>query len=343
MTNTPYSSDDPRDELKSLLKVNKSQQNIESDLLESLRTRRTLFRENGPCAGIPLEPFPDKYFVAQEFGEIKNDLRETLAAAFQELGFLPIAADDFMWTDKLLCKIAALIQSTPFGIYQLSTSQNRNVYLELGIAIGLQKPFVLVKDREATPAAIIRDLEYYQIDDYLSARHKLAKLLEKYIAYIGHYQPKEVTSPVSAQRAVLSHWESESVDITVTIAKQLKLSGITPVVVGKREQKLEEYLVSEAKIDSPEFAETRDSIFNAISSSKFGVFPIDKTSSANNFLALGFTIGLNRPFLPIKHSRSDPPSDLNYLSPLEYSGFTDLSKKLSTRLPDWLSRLDDED
>lgn len=335
-------SDDLGEYLKSLLKVDKSQQNLKSDLLDSLKVRPTLFGENGPCTGIPLEAYPDKYFVAQEFNETKNDLRETLAAALHELGFSPIAADDFLWTEKLLCKIAALIQGTPFGIYQLSTNQNRNVYLELGIAIGLQKPFVLVKDRDATPATMIRDIEYYQIDDYLSARYKLGRLLEKYIASVGQYRPKDVIMPISSKKAVLSHWESESVDITVVIAKQLKSAGFAPVVIGKRDQKLEEYLVSDAKVDSPEFAETRDSIFKAISSSRFGVFHIDKPSSANNFLALGFTIGLNRPFLPIKNARNEPPTDLNYLSPLEYSGFTDLGKKLHTRLPDWLSRLDNE-
>ena len=341
----PDNNQNPEDEtnqIKELLEINKPTQSIESELRELLMIRSSLFAENGPCSGIPLEPFPEQYFVAQEFNETKNDLRETLAASFKELGFSPISAEDFMWTENILCKIAALIQGTPFGVYQLSTSQNRNVYLELGVAVGLHKPFVLVKDREAVPATIVRDIEYYQIDDYLSARHELGELLEKYITSIGRYQPKELPNRPSMQNAVISHWESDYVDISITIAKHLKSSGYNPIIIGKHDQKLEDFLISEVNISSPEFAETRDEIFKAIHSSKFGVFRVDKSSSANNFLALGFTIGLNRPFLPIKHLRNEPPTDLNYLSPLEFSGYTDLAKKLQNRFGGWLSRLDDQ-
>ena len=342
MTDDIQNPDDKSSRIKELLGINKPQQTIESELLDSLRIRRPLFGENGPCSGIPLDTYPDQYFVAQEYNDTKNDLRETVSASFKELGFSPISAADFMWTEKLLCKIAALIQGTPFGIYQLSTSQNRNVYLELGIAIGLHKPFVLVKDRDAVPATIVRDIEYYEIDDYLSARRDLGELLEKYITSIGRYQPKELPNRPSMQNAVISHWESDYVDISITIAKHLKSSGYNPIIIGKHDQKLEDFLISEVNISSPEFAETRDEIFKAIHSSKFGVFRVDKSSSANNFLALGFTIGLNRPFLPIKHLRNEPPTDLNYLSPLEFSGYTDLAKKLQNRFGGWLSRLDDQ-
>lgn len=330
-------------QIKELLEINKPTQSIESGLRELLKIRSSLFAGNAPCSGIPLEPFPEKYFVAQEFNETKNDLRETLAASFKELGFSPISTEDFMWTDNILCKIAALIQGTPFGVYQLSTSQNRNVYLELGIAVGLHKPFVLVKDREAVPAAMVRDIEYYQIDDYLSARHELGELLKKYITYIGRYQPKELINPASTRNAVISHWESDSVDISVTIAKQLKSSGYNPIIIGKRDQKLEDFLISEVKITEPQFAETRDEIFNIIKTSRFGVFHVDKPKSANNFIALGIAIGLNRPFLPIKQTRNESPNDLNYLAPLIYSGFTDLEKKLKIRFSDWLSKLDNQE
>ncbi len=267
MADYAQSPEDKANQIKELLEINKSRQTIESELKELLMIRSSLFAENGPCIGIPLNPFPDQYFVAQEFNETKNDLRETLAASFKELGFSPISAEDFMWTEKLLCKIAALIQGTPFGIYQLSTSQNRNVYLELGIAIGLHKPFVLVKDKEAVPATIVHDIEYYQIDDYLSARHELGELLEKYITSIGRYQPKEIPDSIALQNAVISHWESDSVDISITIAKQLKSSGYNPIIIGKHDQKLENYLISEVKITSPQFVETRDAIFKAIRTS----------------------------------------------------------------------------
>lgn len=328
--------------IKDLLGINKSTEEIKSNLEKSLEARPSLFGENEPCSGIPLEPFPDKYFVAQEFNENKNDLRETLAISFKNFGFSPITAEDFMWTEKLICKIAALIQGTPFGIYQLTSSQNRNVYLELGIAMGLSKPFVLIKDKEAIPATIVRDIEYYQINDYLSAQHELGNLLKKYITSIGQYRPIEFdhASENLGQNVVISHWDSDSVDISITLAKQIKFSGYTPIIIGKRDQKIESFLVSEVGVKSPKFAETRDEIFKAIATSKFGVFRIDKITDPNNFLALGISIGLNKHFLPIKNIRNEVPTDLNYLSPLEYRGYTDLEKVLSMRFEDWLSRLE---
>ncbi len=74
---------------------------------------------------------PDKYFIAQEFRPESEDLRQAITATLAEFDVQSVRADDFYWPGALLCKISALIQSTPFGIYQLTTSQNRNVYLEL--------------------------------------------------------------------------------------------------------------------------------------------------------------------------------------------------------------------
>jgi len=112
MTDYIQNPDDKSNRIKEWLEINKPKQEIENDLKESLTIRGPLFTENGPCNGIPLEPFPDQYFVAQEFNETKNDLRETLDASFKDLGFSPISAEDFMWTENILCKIAALIQGT---------------------------------------------------------------------------------------------------------------------------------------------------------------------------------------------------------------------------------------
>ncbi len=144
-------------EIKQRLQVNKSKETISNELLESLKRPNTLFGK-GPCGSVQLEPYPDRYFVAQEFNENKDDLRASIEKALKRFEYTSIAANDFYMSEKLICKIAALIQGTPFGVYQLTTSQNRNVYLELGIAIGLGKSFVLVKDKDASPSGLIQDI-----------------------------------------------------------------------------------------------------------------------------------------------------------------------------------------
>jgi hypothetical protein len=84
-----------------------------------------MFEHGGLCGGYPLEPLADRYFVAQEFGADREDLRAALTASLAEFDVRPVCADDSLWPGHILCKASALIQSTPFGVYQLSIRQNR--------------------------------------------------------------------------------------------------------------------------------------------------------------------------------------------------------------------------
>ncbi len=101
-----------------------------------------LFSGTGLCSGFPLKPRSDAYFVAQEFVAGRADLREALSRALGDFGVQPLCADDDYRPGHILCKICALIQSTPFGVYHLTSQQNRNV--ELGIAVTLNRPTLLL-------------------------------------------------------------------------------------------------------------------------------------------------------------------------------------------------------
>lgn len=323
------------EEIKRRLQINKSKATVRNELLDSLRRPISLFSNNGPCGSVQLEPYPNRYFIAQEFNDNKDDLRKSIEDALNRFGFTSIAANDFYLSEKLICKIAALIQATPFGVYQLSTSQNRNVYLELGIAVGLGRSFILVKDKDADPANIVRDIEYYQINDYLDVQYELGDLLEEYMTSIGRYRPNETPHDRLNNNAVIYHGDAESIDITIVVAKQIKNSGFTPVILGKFQEKLARYLRSEAEVE-PKFIESRDQIIEAIQISKFGVFRVHNSASADNFVALGVSIGLNKPFLPIKHVGENMPTDLLYLPSFDYAGYTNLETRLNLQFKDWL-------
>jgi hypothetical protein len=132
--------------IKERLGINKTKDEITKELLESLKKPNALFGDQGHCGSIHLKPYPDNYFIAQEFNDNKDDLRKSIEAALKRFEYTSITANDFLLSEKLICKIAGLIWETPFGVYQLTTSQNRNVYLELGLAIGLERSFILVTD-----------------------------------------------------------------------------------------------------------------------------------------------------------------------------------------------------
>lgn len=324
---------DENEEIKRRLQIDRTKEDITNGLLNLLKEPNALFSSMGPCGSVSITPYPDKYFVAQEFNENKDDLRRSIDIALNKFGYTSIAANDFYLSDKLICKIAALIQGTPFGVYQLTTSQNRNVYLELGIAFGLGKPFVLVKDKNASPTKIVRDIEYYSVNSYLGVQYELGNLLEKHMATIGMLRTKNVKSDPQNKNIVIYHGDKEDIDITVTVAKKFKEFGFTPVILGDRQESLIGYLKSEANFE-PKIVETRDQIIEAIQTSKLGVFRAHKSASADNFVALGVSIGLNKPFLSIQlDDGQDPPSDLSYLSPLKYVGYLNLGIQLT----DWIA------
>src|SRR5437773_12112076 len=101
--------------------------------------KRPLLFQTGLCAGLPLEPCPNEYFVAQEFSADREDLFASLETAFQRFGLRAYRADAGIQPGHLLCKIAGKIQTSLFSVFELTKTQNRNVYLEVGSAIGLQK------------------------------------------------------------------------------------------------------------------------------------------------------------------------------------------------------------
>jgi len=327
------------EEIKRRLQIIKPRDAVTSELLDSLRRPISLFSNKGPCSSIQLKPYPDRYFIAQEFNDNKDDLRKSIEDALRKFGYMSKVASDSYLPEKLICKIAALIQGTPFGVYQLSRSQNRNVYLELGIAIGLGRSFILVKDKDADPANIVRDIEYYQINDYLDVQYELGDLLEEYMTSIGRYRPTEILLDPLNKNAVIYHGDAESIDITIVVAKQIRNSGFTPVILGRFQEKLARYLQSEANVE-PKFIESRDQIIEAIQASRFGVFRVHSSASADNFVALGVSIGVNKPFIPIKHVREKTPTDLSYLPSFDYAGYTNLETKLKLQFEDWLMTIE---
>ena len=153
---------------------------------------------------------------------------------------------------------------------------------------------------------------------------------------IGSFEHKEGLIDDSSKNVVIYNGDVEDIDITVTIAKHINNLGFTPVILGEFTEKLAKYIKSEVGIE-PKFIESREKIIEVIKTSIFGIYRVHKSASADNFVALGVSIALNKSFLPIKYRRDDMPSDLLYLTPIEYAGFTDLERQLKSQ--DWLDTI----
>lgn len=116
--------DADQDPVKQHLGMDRPRATIAEEIKAALdvATHGAMFEPDGLCSGYPLQPMPDRYFVAQEFSANRDDLRGALADALKAFEVQPVCADDFLWSGHILCKISALIQSTPFGVYQLTVT-----------------------------------------------------------------------------------------------------------------------------------------------------------------------------------------------------------------------------
>jgi len=329
--------------IKQHLGLDRPQETIAEEIKAALEAapRGAMFEPGGLCSGYPLRPMADRYFVAQEFSPDRDDLREALTAALAEFGVQSIRADDLLWTGHILCKISAMIQSTPFGVYELTTSQNRNVYLELGIAMGLGRPFVLVKEKDAEVSPLAQGLDYYPIDSYLELRYELGQKVRPFLADIANYRPQALPPAGSRRTAVIAHGDIEVIDFCVPMAKMIAGHGLTPIILSDPTGKLARYLELEGvnhQIIGGTGRTRLDETVAAIQAARLGVYRVEKAGVPDTFLALGVSMGLNRPGMLIRKANTDLPSDVKGLSTLEFTSYTGLEQSFSERFGHLLRR-----
>jgi len=321
--------------IKKRLGLNQPRRSIEHEINASIETMShgSMFRKGGLCSGYHLRPLTKQYFVAQEFNASRNDLRCALSDALNDFGLTPICADDSLWSGHILCKISALIHATPFGVYQLTTSQNRNVYLELGIAMGLGRTFVLVKDKDASISSLAFGLEYFPINSFLELRLELGARLRQLLADIVHCPPIPLPSPGSQSEVFIAHGDLETIDFSVVIGKAVAEYGLTPVIASDPTGTLSKYLLKEKvphRILGMERELRLDETVRAIQTSRVGIYRIEKNADPDSFLALGISMGLNRPGLLIQRKDADTPSDLRGINALKFNSYTELSQSFQS-------------
>lgn len=299
-----------------------------------------MFETGGLCSGYPLIPRPNQYFIAQEFSSEREDLRQALSGALDEFGLQSIRADDFYWGGPILCKISAMILSTRFGVYQLTKSQNRNVYLELGIAVGQRKPFILIKDHDAMIPSLAQGLEYFPVNGYLELKFNLMEKANSTLAEIGRYKPREISFSDNQSKVIVAHgggWDA--VDFSVAIANLVQGYNLKPVLLNDPDGKISYYLNKLNiihEIIGIDRGNRLDHVVNAIQSALFGIYRIDKESEADTFLSLGISMALNRQGLLFY--KADPPSDLQGLNSLRYSSEKELKSSFQTQFGAILKR-----
>ena len=226
----------PLKEIQAKLGLDISSEEREKIIKDSINLYKndTMFGLGGKCSSVPIRVYPNHYFLAQRFDGKKEEMRKALHMALEQFD-LDVFTVDREVGGFLFCNIAALIMGTLFGVYHVSKEQRPNVYIELGMSIGLRKPFILVKDRDAGIASILDFLHYYEMNSYFSLSEDFGDLTNDYITRIGYLDEALLPKTFNENKEVcISLGDLEVVDIGLTLALSVSKHGFQPMSQTKQ-------------------------------------------------------------------------------------------------------------
>jgi len=122
-----------------------------------------------------------EYFVAHEFTPEKtDDMRRAIDEALAGSGLTPYYADKevkegHIFTNKILRKIRA----TRFGIYDLSNPRKANVFMELGAAIAMRKPYFIICEQGTELPSDVLGLDRIEYESYVDLTRQLKAKVAK--------------------------------------------------------------------------------------------------------------------------------------------------------------------
>jgi hypothetical protein len=142
---------------------------------DRVRRRRRVQSGEVARAGAPaaatkasIDDASQQYFVAHEFSRAEvDDLRKAIAKALAGSGLRAYYADNevregHIFKDKILPKIGA----TRFGIYDVSNPEKPNVFMELGAAMGMGKPYFIICRRGTKLPSDVQGLDRIEYESY---------------------------------------------------------------------------------------------------------------------------------------------------------------------------------
>ncbi|NEO48357.1 MAG: hypothetical protein F6J94_26550 [Moorea sp. SIO1F2] len=291
--------------------------------------------EMGLCKGRLLSPKPNEYFVSHGFTpDLLADWRETLTNTLVEASGSQDDIQPYFSGDKLLggfrlCGICDQLYTTRFGMFLLPPSQDRNVYLELGIAIGLGAPFFLVQHHEAKIPPVLEALSRYTNGGlFRRMRRELAGQIEEYDFGVVHFIANLPAAGSQPQYLIAGGGLIEDEDFEGSITDAL----------GSTYPNLQAVPLKQV-LETARGAKTvLEQLVESIQTSRFAIYRVDEECSATTFLALGISIGLNQPFLMMHRSNKEVPLDLRGMGMYQFPNFTTLENEIIPRHQNLLNR-----
>lgn len=282
----------------------------------------------GLCKGRIPKVAPQQYFVSHGFQpDVLVDWRETLTAVLAQANTSQEPLHPYFSGDTLLggyhfCGICEKLYATRFSIFLLPPTQDRNVYLELGIALGMEAPFLLIQPKETMIPPILDGLSRYVTSGtFRTIRRELpGKLgkLEEYDFGVVRMDTKQTQAQQDSSQYLIASGgliDDEDVDGSIIDTLQAKYPTLQAATLAQQ-------------IEAAGSGWTIEQLISTIRDTRFAIYRVNEKCSPTTFLALGISIALNRPFLMIQEAGSDVPNDLRGIGMYQFPNFVTLEKKL---------------
>lgn len=165
--------------------VKKLVDNVEADIklmenkVDSIPSHQMRVCFKTGVKGCPINPTErkNKVFVAMSFSDEYEDSYEYgVKLILGQKGLQPYKADAIINNKDIMCKICEQIQSCGIIIVNIS-GLNSNVMLELGLAYGLGKRVIVIKDKKTTTISDLGSIEYIEYSHARELQQKLNEIL----------------------------------------------------------------------------------------------------------------------------------------------------------------------
>lgn len=195
----------------------------------------------GPCSHDIIVK-PNSFFIAEPYDENREPRERAILGAINGLPYC--IADEDVMNIALTCKVCQEIQSSQFGIVEL-TPFNENVLIELGMMYGFGKPVVLLIKKGANrpeikiPSNII-GLEQVRYNDFSDLSTQLKSAITNLLEF-SKMQIIEILDVCEVLNRYLKTLQIqidskklEAMNFTATVAARKRATRI--VVINKGEQ-----------------------------------------------------------------------------------------------------------
>lgn len=287
-------------------------------------------------------------FISHEFRN--KDLRDKLNRALTQLGLCAYFADKELSGGFILHKVCKKILITRASIVDL-TSANPNVYFELGVAIGLNKPvFIVLKQHAIVPTLLenfvkLRFTSYAGLERDLvtQAPNWLKESVEHHLLYNTHchfanllcpdrqrFTPRRrylVIDQIAGTDAAGQPHLAPDPDLRDVVPEALNRFYFTPIFLDEVQPGVGFRLCDYCR---------------TLRDSDFALVHLTRRTTPNAYLLLGLVTGLGIPSLLLHRKEHDRdgfaiPSMLWGLDRFDYTSYTEIGEKLGESVEGFLN------